>query len=315
METDYNGLSPVNDLSAYRDLLFSAPLIAEAMNYANLPQDVRAAIWARIDEVETAGGSPANIAKPASYPADPSEYLGPEKILYGDINKDITRTEVLPMYAAKVAHAFYHEVHRTFPWRIASYGLQDLKYLLNSEEEIFFQRQTDGSRKGIDWTVGPDEVAAKYLLLDHSPAEAYSIASSRWAGANTPRQAADKLFKTAFVGLIHWAGVTPWTTISVLEMFNETPPVSRTGCHTTSIYVRAIFQSINIPCFHNEAAYLASNGDYTNPNNFGHAEFHVPIANVSMGHADYLYAQDQFGVRAYPTYAAPITSTGSGRTL
>jgi len=302
---DYGALSPVNDISAYQRLFFSAPLIAEAMNYANLPQDVRDAIWSRIDATEGAGGSQDNLALPADYPVDPYA-LSPTHPLGYPNNIEVTRNEAKAYYAAKVAHALYHEVHGTFPWSIASYTLDLLVMLLDSESETFFRRPQDDldGRIGIDWTVGDTEVAALTgKLMDHSPAQAYEIAGPRWSGT-TPRQAVDALLKNAFQNYIHYDASNIRWPVSVKDQWNETPiRISRNGCHTATSFMRALVQSINIPVAQIPNSYLAHGGDYTDVSKFGHSEIAFPTADVWMWHGDNVYERaEAWGADGYPRY-------------
>ena len=277
--SDYAGLSPVNDLSAYRDVFLAAPGIALTMDYSNLPSDVRAAIWARFDAAETDGDA-GTVALPAAQHLPYTEEVVPDlgSASYNGGLCDITRAECVNIVAAAIAHMFYHEVHTTFPWRIIEYTTRELEGLFNVQNLI----GEFADIAPLDWA-GVDPIG-HCVILGHSPNDTYAIASINYLPATSHSQAVENLIVNLFEGLVHagfpGSNSARWS-VTPGHMLNVDPDhVSRRGCHTSAELTAFLYRSFNIPATREHGRYAA-----------GHSQLEFPSIGKFLGHGDDYYSK------------------------
>ena len=128
------------------------------MGYAALPSTYRSAIWAKFAEVDSLGFVP-DLLDIAAAPA-------PDRATDGDSRVALTLAEVISSYASKVAHCFWLEKNKTFPWRLSSMSDEALSWLVDPTKLYpNFNSATGGD---LDY------------LIDHTP---YRVWNLRGTGA------------------------------------------------------------------------------------------------------------------------------------
>jgi len=249
VELEYSGLSPVNDLSAYRDLFFSFPLLADVLDYENLPSGLRSDLWDEFDYAET-NDEVQDLARPATYPTDPFGLDPPV-----DSWVELTEAEVTASWVAKIAHCMYHEVHKTFPWSIRDYDEEQLRDLLDPDR--IFEVYDLG-----------EPVSGRFEnCVDYSPNIAYAkMVSSASVPASTAREAIANMSENVGNTIRHVGQGDPRHIIDIDDWFDDRnlrvdPPsplyISRQGCWTSSYLAVALARSINVPAVTTRGYYAA----------------------------------------------------------
>jgi len=269
IQADYDLYEPfTNDLTAYLNLLLDAAAIGYGMDYTNLPQNYRAAIWSAIDAAETLGYV-ADLSDPAALPT----ILGNTTYVMW-----MTEAESLASYGAKVAHALKIDLDGDVGWRLHDMTVEELQSLL--DPDLIFEH---------GWVPGgPSGDVLWQHIIDHSPKRAYDYASV-WMGSPGGSMGAalgnlcdyvedDTSYRHHAVGNYDNA-----TTVDVpmLTLDADSDWVSRNGCHSASRWLTALSRSINIPGHYIHSYFGLESTDH------GTAVF--PAQDAVLGHGDNIY--------------------------
>ncbi len=290
VETDYAGLSPVNDLSKYRDLFFSAPAIGAAIGYASLPSDVRDDLWAEFDYAET-NDEVRDVARPATYPTEPftvGNALDP---------RNLTRAEAVASWVAKIAHAMYHEIAGTFPWSIATYSEEWMRDLLDPDL-LYSLNNGDSS-----WDLSaPGGVAAGIAaIFDVSPNLVYAKVQPEYTPALTARQAIGNIHDNIGRTMTHVQTGEAANALDMIDQFSASnlrggQYISRRGCPTASRLMVAFARCINIPGHLRDGYYAIGYHDSCD----------FKSANLTLAHGDDIYTNAftyHYGDKVFESYA------------
>ncbi len=252
---DHDVYAPyTNDLTRYIKVWQSNTLIADSMAYTNLPADLRQRIWEKFDEAETNSGV-LDLTNPADLPADQhAPNTGPAQTA----RVVLTRPEALESYSSKVAHAFWLEVSRVYPWSILSYTLEECQHLF-APANLYWTWDIDGAT--------PAQLQA---VCDHSPKRAYdhtaplltSPRNRKAAILQLVRHGGDFAHSNPSTSLAGWSPnsqselalsmdqVTQPGTANVGNNYSTSSSsfISRSGCHFMGHYQPALARAVNIPC-------------------------------------------------------------------
>lgn len=286
-ETDANvGVNPAR--AKYLAVMAAVPGILAAMDYANLAQIYRDAIWASVDDY--AADTPTAVADPSDMPGgvnyDPDNAaFPPYQYIDSDHNSyqksvDLTQQEAADSFGAKVAHAIHHEKEQTFAWRLYEFSDEDLRGLFDPT----FLFMTGGANTSWDPTgVAVPGAWAQHSrsTIDHCPNDTYSIAAPIVAGEKTAKSALATLHEGLMFYIRHGVVITdPYWAIRVHDLLDPArkPWRARSGCHAMARIAAALSRSVNLPC-------VVDYGWYDQ----AHASMHWPWADVMWPHADHLY--------------------------
>lgn len=252
----------------YRDLAYSAPLLMKAMDYAAYASGDREDIWDAIDAaVENSGV--ADFTEPVDTGVNS--------------NCVFTRAEAINSYAAKIAHALYHEVIGTFPWSITGLSEANLRLLLDA---TFLYSE--------GWDLDGATPAEVLYVVDDSPARAYTVSSANYTPAASHEQALANIIVNVGETYHHGGGGDPTESVTIEDSVLD--GISRgTGCWFASRLMVALMGSLNIPGQVRDAYYNAA----------GHGTSTYPTANRAFGHGDDLYSGTHVGsvgATRCPTY-------------
>lgn len=260
------------NLEPYRDVFIGSQAIGEAMDYANLPSDVRADLWVAIAAAHAAGGV-ADVADPADLP-DPDEFPATQGTC------DFTRAEAVDAYVAKVAHAVYIDATGVFSWRLSDYSAADIELLFKGDDLFGASLGNPvGSYGFLDF--GGTPAGEMRTCIDHSPSRSYAIATAALGAFSGTAYDALRILTRDVGGAMVHSGATDPTNAATMDIIDPnggsaTAGISRTGCHCAARFMAAISRVCNIPCavwygyfandFHATAAwptlgYVLSHGD------------------------------------------------------
>lgn len=185
-------------------------------------------------------------------------------------NVALTRAEAIASYAAKVAHALKLERDQTFPWRITSYSLTELQYLLLADGEVYEYFDTESPTS--QW-------AGFSKSCDHSPKSTYDLVLSETNVATVTT--APMAVAAIMVGLgrqfQHSVSSDPWWILTPSAALVD--GISRTGCHHASRLMAHFARAINIPASIRYGYYGAA----------PHRSTVLPTVNTALVHGDEFY--------------------------
>lgn len=269
----------------YVALMRGQPGILAAMDYANLPADCRTGIWGAIDDYISGGTSTHSYPGDSDWAVDPQQYYtvevddfgmppsyditlpatnppfsllgdGPlhnppliDKETYQQMQVSLTRAQAIETFGAKVAHALYHEIQGTFPWRLGSYSNENLSGLFDPNE-LFKQSTTS------EWDLDASPAVVLRWIMDHIPQEAYDLAVVALNNPLTPFEALADIQDNLMGETRHHVNADANWMIKLKDIFYpsvhggltvDNEWISRNGCHSGKLMFNALARSVNIP--------------------------------------------------------------------
>ena len=211
-------------LRPYYEFLKNNDKVVEAAGFCELPAELQEKVWDTILEAEETG-LPPTAQVPSSF------YVRPEAG-HKKTKVPLTKEEAHEIYAAHLAHSLWLEKNEIVPWSIVEYSPEQLEELL--KPEAWFNTWDD-----------TNEAYDFHLILDHSPREAYLIASGMAPSVSDQRTALNDIIK-ATRSYKH-GSVTHDTLEIVTIKTMEKNKKSFYGCLTMSPFVVQLANALNIP--------------------------------------------------------------------
>lgn len=158
--------------------------------------------------------------------AEPKEMLTEERYI------TLTDQESDQIQASRMAHAIYLDKNNKLPWHLSEYSKEEIDTLFDYPPETFT------------------------VMVDHSVSEVYNY-TKVFIEKNQKTTAYNIIYHTRFFehGKTPQSIYHPHTVIQALTEIKETV----SGCHTMSIILQAMLNSVNIPAYYDTGWYKGKN--------------------------------------------------------